>query len=135
VNARASVVYVTAAILAVALVALFARRGGPYFAKPRTIYDHVQRDRHPTIDDILVCRAAAPLLPRGATVTVLKPSEKPNYDTTHIDTAAGLLPFQRLVAPADRTRADYVITIRGPFADPRYALISEFPEGKLYKRR
>ena len=133
--AKRAVVYVSAAVFLVALVGLFVRRGGPYFAKPRTIYDHVQRDRHPTIDDILVCRAAEPLMPHGASVTIVKPSEKPNYDTTHVDTAAGLLPFQRLVAPAERPVADYVITIREPLPDPRYRLVAEFPEGKLYARR
>ena len=132
---KAPVVYATAAILAVALVALFVRRGGPYFRKPQTIYDHVQRDRHPTIDDILVCRQSQPLIPHGATVMVIKPSEKPNYDTIHIDTAAGLLPFQRIVGTAERTRADYVIAIREPYADPHYRLVAQFAEGKLYARR
>ena len=134
-NAKTLVVYASALVFAAALVALFASRGGPYFTKPRTIYDHVSREPHPTIDDILVCRAAEPLLPHGAVVTIVKPSEKPNYDTTHIDTAEGLLPFQRVVAPAERTRAEYVITIRGALSDPHYRLVATFPEGQLYTRR
>ena len=132
---RADVIYATAAILALSIVTTFARRGGPYFARPQTVYDHVSRERHPTIDDVLLCGRAAPLIPRGATVTILKPSEKPHYDTPHLDSAVGLLPRQRVVAPTARNRANYVIVIREPFDEPGYRLVETFPEGSLYTRR
>jgi hypothetical protein len=127
---RAALIAATAAILAISLIRIFIDRGGPYFARPETVYEHVSRERHPTVDDILLCRQAAPLMPRGATVTIVKPSEKPNDDTTHLDTAAGLLADQRVVAPT--TRCDFVITIREPLHDPRYRLVRSFPEGDLY---
>ncbi|HSP35402.1 MAG TPA: hypothetical protein VLU46_13895 [Thermoanaerobaculia bacterium] len=134
-KSTAIVFYAASAIFLVALLGVFGERRGPFFAKPATVYDHVSRDRHPTVNDILLFREAEPMIPHGATVMVIKPSEKPNDDTTHIDTAAGLLPYQRLVAPSERTRADYVIAIRDPFGDPHYRVVAEFPEGKLYARR
>ncbi|HEX9163061.1 MAG TPA: hypothetical protein VF980_15255 [Thermoanaerobaculia bacterium] len=129
---RETVAYIAAATVAAAMIGTIARRGGPYFARPATVYDHVARERHPTIDDIRVCAAAAPLMPRGATVTIIKPSEKPNDDTTHADTAVGLLPYQRVVAPGSGVRAEYVITIRGPLDDRSYRLVQSFAEGSLY---
>ena len=132
---RAAVVYTSAAILTASLAYTFIARGGPYFSAPVTIYDHVSRGRHPTIDDIRLCTQAAPLMNRGATVMIVKPSEKPDFDTTHIDTAAGLLPYHRVVAPALPPRSDYVITIREPLDNPSYRLVQSFPEGQLYARR
>lgn len=130
-----AIITVTAALIVTAsLIATFVRRGGPYFATPATVYDHVARDRHPTIDDVNLCRAAAPFIPRGATVTILKPSETPNYDTTHTNTAAGLLPHQRLVAAGPRLQSEYALTIQEPLDDARYRLLRTFAEGNLYER-
>lgn len=130
-----TIIIVTASlILTTSLIATYVNRGGPYFAKPATVYDHVARDRHPTIDDINLCTAAAPFIPHGATVAILKPSEKPNYDTTHTNTAAGLLPYRQLMSAGPRLQSDYALTIREPLDDSRYRLLHTFAEGNLYER-
>jgi hypothetical protein len=123
--------YAGAAILGVSLVITLVNRGGPYFSPPETAYDHTSRERHPTRDDILVCRRVAPLIPRGSAVTIIRPADKDT--TTHLDTAVGLLPYQRIVAPSKDP--EYVITIRESIDDPRYGLVQSFPEGNLYRRR
>jgi hypothetical protein len=131
---RQFVIVACCACLAIALVARFRAQGGPYLSPPRTVYDHVSPAGHPAIADIVLCRLAASLMRGGATVAMLKPSEKPHYDTTHTNTAAGLLMHQRVVAPGSGT-PEYVITIGETLDDARYQLVRTFPEGSLYSRR
>lgn len=131
--ARRFIVYATAAVLAVALVRQFYYLGGPYFEAPQTIQDHVATKRYPSRDAIVMARRAAMLVPRGATVTVLLPSQAPNYDPTLYFTATGLMPRHRIVAPA--AKPQYIITVREPLDDPSYAVQNEFDEGKIYVRQ
>ena|SRR5476651_362475 len=131
---RLFVIVACSACLAIALTARFRAQGGPYLSPPRTVYDHVSPSGHPTIADIVLCRVAAPLMRSGATVAVLKPSEKPHYDTTHTNTAEGLLMHQNVVAPGTGT-PDYIITVGEALDDARYQLVQKFPEGSLYSLR
>ena len=130
---RRVVVYAAAAILALALVRQFYSLGGPYFDTPETIQDHVARKRYPSRDAIVMARRASMLIPRGATVTVLMPSQAPNYDPTLYFTATGLMPRHSVVQPDAKPR--YIITVRDPLDDPSYVVQNEFDEGKIYVKR
>lgn len=136
-TARTVILYAAATLLAAALVHRFHQLGGPYFEVPETIQDHISRERAHGIDAILLSKRAATVVPPGATVTVIRPSQKPNYDPTHFLTAAGMMPRHRVlpqvvdVDPADLP--EYVLSIREPFEHPSYRLIAEVPEGKIYR--
>lgn len=121
-------------VFAGATIHRFRWLGGPYFAFPETIQDHVWPARFPSADAIVLCRRAEPMLPRGATVTVLKPSEAPNYDQTHWLTGLGMLPRQHPVAQKiDELQPDYVIAIHDELSHASYAKMATFPEGFLYR--
>ena len=132
---RRILIYAAAAIFAAALVRHFYRLGGPYFAIPETVQDHVAATRYPSRDAIVLTRRAALLIPRGATVTVMMPSQAPNHDPTLYFTATGTMPRHQIVAPNAKTPAQYVITVREPLDDPAYSLQNELAEGKIYIRR
>ncbi|HKR63610.1 MAG TPA: hypothetical protein VJZ00_07750 [Thermoanaerobaculia bacterium] len=131
--ARRVLVYAATLLFLGALVHRFHWLGGPYFALPETIQDHVWPARFLSADAIVLSRRAEPLLPRGATVTLLAPREAPNYDQTHWLTGLGLLTHQRVVPQKLDPPPQYVIAIGDPFDDARYALIKTFPEGYLYE--
>lgn len=130
-------IYAAAILFAAATVQRFHWLGGPYFTFPETIQDHVWPSRFMSADAIVLSKRAEPLLPRGATVTLLAPSEAPNYDQTHWLTGLGMLPRQHAVAQKfdGPELPQYVIAIRGRFEDPRYREIAAFPEGFLYQRQ
>ena len=134
-RARAIAIFAAAALFAAALVQRFVRLGGPYFAFPRTVQDHVAPVPYPSRDVILLARRAAEIIPRGATVTALQPSLAPNFDVTHWMTAFGMMPRHRVVPPefAGATPPQYVLAVREPFTNPRYRLITELPEGRIYE--
>ena len=130
------VIYAAALVFVAATIHRYRWLGGPYFAFPTTIQDHVWPARFASADAIVLCRRAEPLLPRGAEVTVLTPSEAPNYDQTHWMTGLGMLPRQHVVpqkvdGPRE-TLPDWVIAVRGPFNHPEYRVVATFPEGFLY---
>jgi hypothetical protein len=135
---RRVLVYTAAAIFTAAIVHRFHWLGGPYFEVPETIQDHVWPVQFPSRDAIVLSRRAEPLIPRGATVTILAPAEAPDYDQTHWLTGLGMLPRhhllpQKMDGPAD-TLPRYVIAIREPFNHAHYRQIARFPEGFLYER-
>lgn len=133
---RKLLICAAAIVFLIAIVHRFHWLGGPYFEIPETIQDHVWPVRFPSRDAIVLSRRAEPLLPRGAKVTILTPSEAPNYDQTHWLTGLGMLPKQHAVAQnVDETQPDYVIAIHDEFAHPRYTKIATFPEGFLYKKQ
>ncbi len=133
---RRVILYAAALVFTAATIHRFYWLGGPYFTFPDTIQDHVWPVRFPSADAIVLCRRAEPLLPRDATVTVLKPSEAPDYDQTHWLTGLGMLPRQHPVAQkVDETKPDYVIAIHEELAHPAYVKVATFPEGFLYRRR
>lgn len=89
-------------------------------------------------DVILLARAAAAIIPRGATVTAIQPSQAPDYDVSLYLTAAGLMPQHRVVAqdfdaPNASGLPQFVLAVREPFSDPRYRLFRELPYGRIYK--
>lgn len=130
------IVFAAAIVFAGATVHRFRWLGGPYFAFPATIQDHVWPVRFPSRDAIVLSRRAEPLLPRGAKVTILKPAEAPNFDQTHWLTGLGMLPRQHPVAQkVDETQPQYVISIHEEFAHASYEKVATFPEGFLYKRK
>src|SRR5688572_21492008 len=94
---RRVVIYTAAVIFFVVLIRHFHWLGGPYFEFPGTIQDHVWPTRFLSADAIVLSRRAEPLLPRGATVTILAPVEAPDYDQTHWLTGLGMLPRQHVV--------------------------------------
>jgi hypothetical protein len=133
-RARTVIVYAAAAVFAAALVHRFHKLGGPYFARPLTVQDHVAPAPFASRDVILLAERAAEIIPRGATVTAIEPALAPNYDTTHWLTAAGMMPRHRVVPPELETAPpQYVIAVRQPLAHPRYRLITELPEGRIYE--
>jgi hypothetical protein len=84
---------------------------------------------------IALAARVAPLMPPGATVTVLRPSID---DATLYFTAVGRLPSHRVVAPALDLpiRAQlprYVIAVGEPLRDDDYRLVAQFEEGALYE--
>ena len=131
-----TIIYIAAAIFSAALVHHFHALGGPYFETPQTIQDHVAKKPFPSRDAIVMCRRAALVIPRGATVTVILPSEAPNHDPTLAYTAVGLMPHHKIVLPKlEELKPQYVITVREPLNDPAYKLLTEYPEGNLYQRQ
>lgn len=122
-----------AIVFCAALVYRFHWLGGPYFTIPETIQDHVWPARFKSTDAIVLCRRAEPLLRRDATITLLAPSEAPNFDQTHWLTGLGLLIHQRVVPQKLETKPEYVIAIRDPLDHPGYRLVATFPEGYLYE--
>ncbi len=135
---RRVLVLLAALVFVAATVRRFHWLGGPYFAIPQTIQDHVWPARFPSADAILLSRRAEPLLARGAEATVIAPAQAPNYDQTHWLTGLGLLPRQHVVAPdleggSREDLTDFVIAIGEPFPHPAYRLVTRFPEGALYE--
>jgi hypothetical protein len=87
---------------------------------------------------IVMARNAEPLMPRGATVTVIEPAAAPDYDFTHYLTASGMLPRHRVLHPtlADGEHwPDFVIALGEPLQHRGYVLVREFREGRLYAVR
>jgi hypothetical protein len=132
---RTVIIYVAASVLAAALVHRYYQLGGPYFEFPKTVQDHVAPSFYPSRDVILLAAAAAELIPRGATVTAIQPSQAPDYDVTLYLTAAGMMPRHRVVPPAFAAAdlPQYVLAVREPFSNPRYRLFRQIPEGRIYE--
>ena len=129
---RSVIIYTSAAIFAIALMREYYRRGGPYFEIPQTIEDHVRVGENATREVILLCRRVAPLLPRGAEVTIVIPSQNPNFDATIYLIGVGMLPHQQVFVPDAHLPRQYVLTIREPLDWKGYRLVAQFPEGRLY---
>ena len=130
---RRVVICAAAVVFAIALVHRFHSLGGPYFELPDTIQDHVAVVKWPSADAIVLSRNAAKILPRGASVTILQPSQAPNYDATHYLTGVGLMPHQLVVKPDLDRRPDYVLALREPFEHPAYRLFKEVEGGRIYQ--
>ena len=122
-------------MFAAALVRVYYARGGPYFQFPKTVQDHVAPAMYPSRDMILLSRAAAEIVPRGTTVTAIRPAEAPDYDVTLYLTAAGMMPWHRVVPPAldAADRPQFVLAVREPLSNPHYRLFRELPEGRIYE--
>jgi hypothetical protein len=133
---RSAIIAAAAVVFTFATIKRFHWLGGPYFEFPQTIQDHVWPERFASADAILLCKRVAPTLRRGASATVIQPSQAPNFDQTHWLTGLGMLPRQRLVPPNfEKELPDYVLALREPFEHEAYRLIGEYPEGKVYERK
>ena len=119
-------------ILLIAFVNRLYTRGGPYFARPATIVDHVGTQKHETRDALILLPKVRPLLPRGAHVTCFEPGSN-DYSPAFF-AAIGQLPQQRVVSPYG-TLPEYIIAVGRELDNPSYRVIAEFPEGRLYKVR
>ena len=87
-----------------------------------------------TLDSPITIENGREIIPRGATVTAIHPPEAPNYDVTLWMTAFGTMPRHRVVPPEfDKAPPRYVLAVREPFANPKYRLITELPEGRIYE--
>jgi len=136
-----AVVAIATLILLIAFIHRLYTRGGPYFARPETIVDHVGPKKHETRDALLLLPKVRPLLPLGAHVTCFRPvNGAQNYDIPNFFAAVGQLPNQFVLPPfvasLDTNRSDlveYVIAVRDPFTHPSYRVAAEFPEGRLYR--
>ncbi|HKR64621.1 MAG TPA: hypothetical protein VJZ00_12895 [Thermoanaerobaculia bacterium] len=134
-RARTLIVYACAAALTAMLVRALYFRGGPYLEVPRTVFDHAGPDALLPRQAIVMCRHVEPLMPRGASVTVIDPQEAPNYDPTLYLTASGFLPRHRVLHPSldeGQPWPDFVIALAHPLVHRGYRLVREFPEGRLY---
>lgn len=135
-TARRVLIVAAAVVFALALIRRFHSLGGPYFDFfPQTIQEHVSVHRWPSADAIVLSRNAAKLLPRGATVTILQPSQAPNYDATHFLTGVGLMPHQRVIKQDLAQRPQFVLALREPFEHPSYRLLHEVEGGRIYGLR
>ena len=114
-------------------------RGGPYWEIPPTVVEHQVAGPAPlSRQAIVMCEHVAPLLPRGASITVIAPAQAPNWDVTLYLTASGLLPHNYVRHPMfgeGEPWADYVIALGQPFEHRGYRLVRQWPEGWLYQRR
>ena len=132
-------VYLGAGTMMVLLAMRLYSRGGPYFEIPRTVLDHVLPGG-PLLSRqaIVMSERVAPLLPRGATVTVVAPELAPNWDATLYLTATGFLLHQHVMHPTlgeGEQWPDFVIALGRPLEHRGYRLVREWPEGRLYQRR
>ena len=141
-HAERAVLTVLALLLVAALAGRLYTRGGPYFERPRTIIDHVGREKHESRDALVLLPKVRPLLPRGAEVTCFRPLDgaAPEGDTSNFFAAVGQLPHQSVMPPFTamndvprKNLVEYVIAIRVPFTHPAYKEIATFPEGRLYQ--
>src|SRR5207248_10752784 len=128
----------SAVAMMVLLAGILRSRGGPYLQIPRTVFDHVTAGDPPLARQaIVMCENAGPLMPPGATVTVIAPQLAPNFDATHYLTASGFLPRQRVQHPRlanGEQWPDFVIALGAPLHHRGYRLVREFREGWLYRR-
>lgn len=137
-NVRALVIYSCAACMTFLIVREFHARGGPYFEIPRTIFDHVLSDMPLSRQAIIVARYAEPLMPDGATLTVVAPELAPQYDPTHYLATTGFLPRHKVRHPTlaeGEPWPDFVIALGAPLEHRGYELLREYPEGRLYAAR
>lgn len=140
---RRVVAYCGAVLLCALVLQRYYAAGAPFFRAPETVLDHVWEGHHPQRNELVVVPQLAPLIPRGAQVTVLQPQNGKVWDD-HLTflTAVGLLPHHVVMHPAgaypDRKHADlieYVIAVDSPLNHPGYEEIAAVKNGWLYRRR
>jgi hypothetical protein len=133
---RPIVISATAVTLAILSIEAVRDRGGSWFDHPVSVEAHTWPGQNNTTDAVVLCNRVRGLLPRDATVTLLRPSQRPAYDATIYLAGVGCLPRQQVVAPIfDRPEQPrYVIALREPFEQPPYKRVASFPEGWLYER-
>ena len=132
----AIVVYGAAAALTAMLAVKLVQRGGPYFARPETVMDHLWGGEPCRFAGSLATDVAQ-VIPRGEIVACFTPINGQVRDDYCGIIATGYLTRQWVV-PNDFVRngtVDWVLAVKNPFDDPRYELVATYPDGRLYARR
>jgi hypothetical protein len=109
-------------------------RGGPM--RPRTFASNSTNDPARAEREVLLYQLVAKAVPRNATITVLRPTNR-DSDENLSRVAHGQLPFQRVVPQATLTTSeapDFVLTFGSALDDARYERQYESPAGALWKR-
>lgn len=104
-------------------------RGGPELG--RTIASRSSLSPKSAEDTLLLFEDASKVLPRGATVTVLKPLRR-DEDKQVLRFSHGQLPHQRVVPQTELP--DFIITLGAPLGDARYELLHANEAGAIWKR-
>ena len=104
--------------------------------RPRTFASNSTNDPARAEREVLLYQHVSTTVPRGATITVLRPNNR-GFDENMSRVAHGQLPFQRVVPQATlatNDAPDFVLTFGSPLEDARYELQYESPAGALWKR-
>jgi hypothetical protein len=135
---RDRLVTLTTIVFSLVYVIIAAREhvasGGP--AIGRTIASRSSTSPKSAEETLLLYQHATQTLPRGASITVFKPANRAD-DKQMLRIAHGQLPYHRVVPQAalETPHApDFVITLGGPLADPRYELMHASPVGAIWRR-
>ena len=137
------VVWAASALLAMATVQRYAVRRPPFFAAPRSVFEHVDTRQHPLHAVLVLLPEVEPLIPPGAEVTVFRPKDGQAQDDhdTYL-TAVGLLPHHHVLPPFTARRdvppeqlIEWVVAVGEPFTHPHYVPVAGFPDGWLYQVR
>jgi hypothetical protein len=130
---QGAVVIVAAIALCGVQVVKLAQLGGPYFARPATVLDHMEPWNHQNRRLLTLAPEVAHVIPRGATVSCFQPVDDKAADDSCFFIATGQLPRHRIVPFADAP--EWVVAVGKRFDDPHYELIATYPEGLLYTRK
>ena len=124
---------VTACLLALIVTAIAGRehfaRGGPHLA--RTIASGSSNSPKSAEETLLLFEYATKEIPRGASVTVLKPHSR-GEDKQVLRFSHGQLPYHRVVPQSEAP--DFIITLGSPLQDDRYELLHREAAGDIWKR-
>jgi hypothetical protein len=130
---QAAVVIVAATALCGVQIVKLAQLGGPYFARPATVLEHMVPWNHQNRRLLTLAAEIANVIPRGATVSVFQPVDGKAVDDSCFFIATGQLPRHRIVPFSERPQ--WVVAVGSRFDDPHYELIATYPEGLLYTRK
>lgn len=123
----------TASLFALLYTGIAARehfaRGGPGLA--RTIASGSSVSPRSAEETLLLFEHATKHIPRGASVTVLKPKER-WLDKQVLRFSHGQLPYHRVVPQSEAP--DFIVTLGAPLEDPRYELMHAGAAGMIWRR-
>lgn len=108
--------------------------GGP--ALGRTIASRSSTSPRSAEETLLLYAEASKTLPRGASITVLKPNNR-GEDKQVMRVSLGQLPYHRVVPQSTletNDAPDFVITLGAPLSDTRYQLVTANGAGAIWKR-
>src|SRR5438477_6580928 len=94
---RQAIVTVAAIALCGVQIVKLAQLGGPYFARPATVLEHMMPWNHQNRRLLTLAPAVANVIPRGATVSCFQPVDGKATDDSCFFIATGQLPRHRIV--------------------------------------
>ncbi len=135
------VIFASVVALSACMIARYVERRPPFFSRPETIVDHVDRRVHDNRDLLVLMPKIEPLIPRNVEVTCFRPKAGQQHDDgPNYLAAVGLLPHRSVLPPFTAAAdlpvdqlVEYVIAIRDPFSHPAYRVVASYPEGTLYR--